>query len=404
MFNLRFVAAFACVLALSLSPARSAQTPTPDDTARFLAGMQPSADSPLAALAKDPNWQRHAKYMDSIFDQNEKRHLSQIRNFTKAHLTASRDTMFYMFAGPDALHAVAFFPNATTYVLAGLEPVGNIPPLNSLSYGTLSGSLQNLASSMNTLLTLSFFITKDMKSQLRTGPVFGTIPIISVFLVRSGKTIHDISYVKMDNDGVEHPADEPGVKSNAPAVKVVFSDGKDGRKQTLYYFSTDLSDSGLKASGFLKFCDKLGTGDSFIKSASYLMHGGNFNTIRSFLLAKSALILQDDSGIPLAFFNRKAWQFQPLGRYLGPIEIFPGAYQPQMTDLFRNVTPIPLDFGIGYRWRNNESNMLLATRSSDTAAAPEISPSEAPRPRVSRPPAKPTVEADRPQLRRFWPF
>lgn len=403
MLKFKLVAAFACLVALSTSPARSAEVATPDDTARFLAGIQPSADSPLAALAKDPGWVRHAKYMDVIFDQTEKRHLSKIREFAKARLTTTHDTMFYMFAGPDALHAVSFFPNASTYVLAGLEPVGTIPPLNTLAPGTLFRSLENLAYSMKTLLTLSFFRTKDMKSELRNGPVFGTIPIISVFLVRAGKTIHDIDYVKIDNDGVEHPASEAGVKSNAPAVKVVFSAGKDGRKQTMYYFSTDLSDSGLKASGFLAFCNKLGMGDSFIKSASYLMHGGNFKTIRSFLLAKSALLLQDDSGIPLGYFDRKAWQFQPLGRYLGPIEIFPGTYQAQMADLFRNVTPIPLDFGIGYRWRTNESNMLLATRTSDTSATPETRPSEAPPPRVTRTRPKPP-EADRPQLRRFWPF
>lgn len=402
MLKFKLVAALACVLAVSTVPARSADV-TPDDTARFLAGMQPSAESPLAALAKDPSWQRHAKYMDGIFDQTEKRHLSKIRDFAKANLTATHDTMFYMFAGPDALHAVAFFPNATTYVLAGLEPVGNIPALNSLPNQTLFRSVENLAYSMKTLLTLSFFRTKDMKSELRNGPVFGTTPIIAAFLVRSGKTIHDISYVKIDNDGVEHPANEAGVKSNAPAVKIVFSSGQDGRKQTMYYFSTDLSDSGLKVSGFLAFCDKLGRGDSFVKSASYLMHGGNFKTVRSFLLAKSNLILQDDSGIPLGFFNRKAWQFQPLGRYLGPIEIFPGTYQSNMADLYRNVTPIPLDFGIGYRWRNNESNMLLATRTTEPGITPEVSPSEAPPPRVQRVPARPP-EAERPQLRRFWPF
>ena len=402
MLKFKLVAAFACVLAASTVPVRAAEVATADDTARFLAGMQPSAESPLAALAKDPSWQRHAKYMDGIFEQTEKRHLSRIRDFAKARLTSTQDTMFYMFAGPDALHAVSFFPNATTYVLAGLEPVGTIPPLNTLPAGTLFRSLENLAYSMKTLLTLSFFRTKDMKSELRNGPVFGTTPIIVAFLTRSGKTIHDISYVKIDNDGVEHSASEANVKSNAPAVKVVFSAGKDGPKQTLYYFSTDLSDSGLKVSGFLAFCDKLGRGDSFVKSASYLMHGGNFKTVRSFLLAKSNLILQDDSGIPLGYFNRKAWQFQPLGRYLGPIEIFPGTYQPQMADLYRNVTPIPLDFGIGYRWRNNESNMLLATRTTEPSVAPEVTPSEAPPPRANPRPRPP--EPERPPQRRFWPF
>ena len=275
-----------------------------------------------------------------------------------------------------------------------------IPPLTGLPPGTLYGSLRNLAMSMRTLLTLSFFRTKDMKSELRSGPVYGTLPIISVFLVRSGKTIHEISFVNIDNEGVARPASEAGVKSNAKGVKVVFSAGKDARKQTLYYFSTDLSDSGLKASGFLAFCSKLGTGDSFVKSASYLMHGGNFVTVRKFLLENSALILQDDSGVPLGHFDSKKWQFQPLGRYLGPIEIFPGTYQPQMSELFRKGNPIPLDFGIGYRWRKNESNMLLATRIAEPKpeAKPEsnLNPKPEPKPEPTpelRPGLKPEPES-----------
>ena len=87
-------------------------------------------------------------------------------------------------------------------------------------------------------------------------------------------------------------------------MKIVFSDGS-GPHQTLYYFSTDLSDDGVKRSGFLAFCAKLGTADSFVKSASYLMHSGGFGTVRSFLLDHSATVLEDDSGIPLAYFDSK---------------------------------------------------------------------------------------------------
>ncbi|WP_204265407.1 hypothetical protein, partial [Enterobacter hormaechei] len=82
-----------------------------------------------------------------------------------------------------------------------------------------------------------------------------------------------------------------------------------------YYFSTDLSNSGLKASGFLKFCATLAPGDSLIKSASYLMHLGDFSTVRKFILANSATIIQDDSGIPLAQYSPKMWRFAPFGRY-----------------------------------------------------------------------------------------
>ena len=46
-----FAVVFAGFLALAVVPARSAETATPDDTARFLAGLPPAPGSPLAALA-----------------------------------------------------------------------------------------------------------------------------------------------------------------------------------------------------------------------------------------------------------------------------------------------------------------------------------------------------------------
>ena len=77
-------------------------------------------------------------------------------------------------------------------------------------------------------------------------------------------------------------------------------------------------------SGFLKFCQTLAPGNSLIKSASYLLHSGNFSTVRDFMLANSATIIQDNSGIPLANYNPRKWRFFPFGRYAGPIGEFPG--------------------------------------------------------------------------------
>src|ERR1700687_2827126 len=113
-----------------------------------------------------------------------------------------------------------------------------------------------------------------MYRDLNSGPVSGTLPILYVFLARSGKTIHDVSLVHLDERGTMQQGDGMRPWSAARGVKIVFSE-KDGPQKTLYYFSSNIADQ--RNSPFLKFCKSLGQGDSFVKSASYLLHTANFS-------------------------------------------------------------------------------------------------------------------------------
>src|SRR6202140_3972064 len=396
-------AAIAATMFLAAAAAScAADTVTADDTARFLAGMAPSPDSPLMPLTKDPAWQRHARFFDTAFGQLEQRQLSKIRSWAETNLAAPRPTMFYMFSGPDFLYADAFYSKATSYVLSALEPVGSVPDLTRLPRGGIGAALYNVERSLGSILSFSFFITKQMKVDLHAGQISGTLPILYVFLARSGKTIRDVSSITLDNQGVVHPGSETAGPNAVRGTRIQFA-GSDGVERTLYYFSTDLSNPGVRASGFLKFCSTLAPGNSLIKSASYLLHSGNFTTVRDYILANSATIIQDDSGIPLANYNPKKWRFFPFGRYAGPIDKFPGAYQPKYAELFRGAQP--MDFGIGYRWRAHESNLLLAVRlptddagSVDTTSSAEPPPPKPPRPR--KPPRPPAPVAQRPGF--FW--
>jgi APA family basic amino acid/polyamine antiporter len=352
----------AAALAASLSvaagtPALCAEAASADDTARFLAGLPPQPQSPLVALAQEPGWQRHAGYFDAIFGEVEKRQLMKIRAWSDARLKDRRPAVLYMFSGPDFLYADAFFPNASTLVLSGLEPVGHIPDVTNLRAAGVSRTLTNIEAALKSLLTLSFFRTKDMKTQLAAGQVDGALPILYVFLSRSGKTIRSVELENLDAQGAAEPA-RPGPKTAAHGVKIEFA-GADGMARTLYYFETNLANDGVRNSGFLKFSEQLGPTDAFLKSASYLLHSGNFSILRDFLLDRDGVILEDDSGIPVRYFDHDKWQVQPFGRYVGPVAIFGQYYQPQMAHLFSGGA-LPLPFGIGYRWRANESNLLLA--------------------------------------------
>lgn len=407
MFGTMKIAVFAvATLLVTMLPARAAPSVTADDTARFLAGMMPSADSPLMPLTRDPAWQHHAKFFDAAFAQLEQRQLSKIRAWSSANLAAPKPTMFYMFSGPDFLYADAFYSNASTYVLSALEPPGSVPDLTRMPRGGTGAALYSVEHSLGSILSFSFFITKKMKADLHAGQLEGTLPILYVFLARSGKTIRNVSPVALDDKGTAYFSGENPGPNATRGVRIVFA-GSDGAEKTLYYFSTDLSNSGVRSSGFLKFCATLAPGNSLIKSASYLLHSGNFTTVRDFILANSATIIQDDSGIPLTNYGARKWRFFPFGRYAGPIAEFHGRYQESYTELFRRAQP--MDFGIGYRWRTHESNLLLSVRlpddgsvTADATPSTEALPPPKPRPRKPRPPALIQPQAQQQQRGFLW--
>lgn len=394
------VALAAFAVSIASSAARAEPSASLDDTARFIAGLPPSAGSPLNAYTNDGFWKQYAKSFDDAWNGLEKRQLTKIRSLVSRDFNTPQPVLFYFFSGPDYLYADAFFPSATTYVMAGLEPPGQIPDLKKYSRGEIANSLRDLRSSLSSVLSYSFFQTKFMRVDFSRTKLNGTLPVLMTFLARSGKTIYDIELFDLKSDGTLHPVDEKIADATGHGAKITFGDASVGKKRTLYYFSTDLSDSGIKTSGFLTFCDTLGHGDSFIKSASYLMHSDHFSTVRDYLLTHSVSLLEDDSGIPVRFFAQ-GWKLHPYGRYVGPISLFAGQYQSKLNQVFAKGRATPIDFSLGYRWRPSESNILLAVK-DETAVAFDVPPPAVVKTSASAD-SKPKVEAaaDRPPRRRF---
>jgi hypothetical protein len=363
---------------LAVITAAAQDTITPNDTARFLAGL-PVRDTPLAELSRNQAWVDHATEFDKAWKELDARQLSKIHAWSGdfiADASASKAPVFYMFSGPDILYAQTFFPNASTYVLAGLEPIGPVPDVRHLQTGALFSSLANLRKSLNSVLSFSFFITKDMKVDLRDTQLSGTLPILYVFLERAGCKIDSVDFVGLDKTGTLVTG-----KSATPGVKIVFF-GPTGPQQTLYYFETNLANEGIKSQpGFIKFCEGLGTGHSLVKAASYLMHLGEFTAVRDFLLAHSSLIVEDDSGIPLKDFDRTKWALRLFGNYPGPIDIFKQHAQPDLAAAYAKSHPPALPFGFGYRWHPSQSSLILATaRTPDGETTPPTQPVTTPTP------------------------
>jgi len=335
------------------------------DTAKLIAGMKIEDASPLAAIQNTTAWKNHAQYFQKGWPQLEKQQLAKVRKWTEAELKTineSAPSIFYPFSGPDFLYAYSFFPNAKEYVMIGLEPVGTVPDLLNMSDAQRSQQLQIINQSLYAILEYSFFRTKAMAVDLAKQ---GVLPILLLFLARTNNQILDVQYVGLDAEAkiqiLETSTTPAGM---IPGVKISFLPAGESEPKTLHYFSTDLSNDGVKktpqlvefAQGYAK--DSV----TYLKAASYLMYNESFSTIRELILNQSYAVLQDDSGMPVKHFDEAKWERKFYGQYIAPIDLFASRYQADLRKIYQSDKTIqPLDFGIGYKFYK-DSNLMLATR------------------------------------------
>lgn len=343
-------------------PPVTSSAPAPNDTARFLAGMPVPRDSQLAPLTQNPAWIAHSKHFESAFAKLSRTKFQKLHDWQNAFLPESKESIpvvYYMFSGPDYMYVDQFFPNASVYIMCGKEAMG--PPPDPLRIDDLPGALRNLENAMHSALTATYFVTQDMKVDLQSQQLNGTIPILYVFLARADKTIHEVVFGSLDHGGTFREG-RPGM-GGTPGVQISYTDNHSGRKQTLFYFTTDISDGGISSNpAFINFCQAHGVGASFLKSSSYLMFEEGFNRVREFIMNHSNTIVQDDSGIPIQYFNPQKWNVRLFGTYVGPINLFKQHFQPRLAEMYQQNNPAPFGVGFGYQWDFHKANLIVAQR------------------------------------------
>jgi len=336
------------LLALLLIPAArlNAATSTPDEQAAFLAGLPLPPQSPLSAAQQGEAYREHRKELSDKWAFCRKVRYDAMQKWGEEHLRKVKDqeVVRYLFGGPDFLNAYAFFPNAGTMVLGGLEPVGEVPPPENLKPGNLAPALASLRQSLRTSLYCGYFITSEMGGQLQKGSFRGVLPVLYTELALTGNHIDTVDF--------EKPFGSPGVRItyHRPGHPL----------QTLYYFQANLA-NGPECGRFLSWLGSLGRGATYLKAASYLLHGSEFSQTRDFLLKTSSLIVEDDSGIPYRSFGAGGWTIQLFGEYASPLPIFSGYLQKDFRDAYKSsqyAGPIP--FGAGYHVVPAHANILLA--------------------------------------------
>lgn len=336
-----------------------------DKKAAYIAGMY--GDAPAQ---NDSIWKKYCSWMDSSWSKAYKSRYNLMKKWSNKETLpelASNSVLFYPFSGADFLNANIFFPQCKNYIMVGLEPVGVLPNFNKIK--STYAYLDDVNTSLKDILHSSFFHTKKMKVHFNKEKVNGALPILSLFIKRTGHFIINIEAIQISSSGklnAFHYDSLESKKFNPSGAKITFLSQKDTTKSTLLFLSQDLSNGGIgEKKGFRLFLDSLTNYFCFVKSASYLMHYGYFSLIRESILANAKGLFQDDTGIPFKYLSDTIWNIKLYGKYSKPVKLFPSSKFSQ-TDLklaFENDSTImKLPFALGYQPNANLTSLILAQR------------------------------------------
>jgi hypothetical protein len=378
-------------------------------TARVLAGMPTDFPAHAHFTALDAwkrhgstvgkDWARLSSYRDTVIDR------WRATNLSPAPRTCTK--LLYPFAGPDFLNVYIFFPDCASYVLFGLELPGAVPNIDGMNDQQAAALLNDMHVALDDLFKRNYFITSRMMNQLSTPNLKGVLPLITTSMALLDIRIVSIEPYELPANGSAAPAPGRAAKGadslasrpdsemaqadsiaskadsvarhadsvarrvpRARGVKITFLQPKTDRTQVLYYLALDVSDAALGANpGFVPFLESYSPAYTFIKSASYLLHGPYFLKVRKAVLDASDFLVQDDTGFPYRMLVQGGWQISLFGNYAPPVKDFgKWGYQKDLESAFSATKPGALPFTFGYHWADGKSSMIVARRAA--AATP----------------------------------
>ena len=333
--------------------------------ANFISGIDKSYYDSIVLIDSD-FWNKFSGEINDDFSKIKRRRLMKMSEWSdSSFIDKSIDTalVFYPFSGPDFLHAYYLYPNANEYILLALEDVGDVPNWKEVGSRSTKRYLENTNNFLRDIYLRSYFITKHMKLDIKEEEkISGVLSSLYWFLSRTDHQLINVERVTLDSHGKLMSRDKD---DGLDGVRFHFV--KKGEKdiKRLTYFSCDISDDGFEEDNpeLLIYLNNMRECNTFVKSASYLMHYRSFKNIRNVVLDKSLSIFQDDTGLPYKYVDNDDWNIRCFGSYVKPIKDFEKnyeiIYQYDLAKKYKGSTE-KLPFSLGYHWRDaSEQNQML---------------------------------------------
>ncbi|HXV12095.1 MAG TPA: hypothetical protein VD839_14950 [Burkholderiales bacterium] len=348
-----------------------------NSAARLIAGLAPTHPD-HQALADSAEWKAHSARLQASWAHLREQQITPLTEWRNKAVPPDcpvGNTLLYPFSGPDFFNAYWLFPSCETYILFGLEPIGTVPAIEKMSPEQITRLLTDVRESMANLLARNYFITSRMDKQMQAAELNGVIPIIMISMALAGVEVVRIAPLRLapaqDAAPLEDAESGAKLRRRLRGITIEFRRPGVTAVQRVNYFSMDASNAGMtRYPRFGEYVRGLAPTTTLIKSASYLLHVGEFRRMRDLVLDVSGLIVQDDTGIPYSILAKRGWQVSVYGRYEVPIPPFERHYQPELAEAYSLQSPGPLSFRFGYRrsFGDDRSHIMVAQK----AGAPRL--------------------------------
>lgn len=360
--------------------------PSPDpywtDLARLLGGLKPQDTLYWRSALQDSSWIVYAREIERLWNTRKKALYDSLSAWAARELQPYynwKGKVFYPFSGADWPTIHYIYPEGEFYLFFGLEQEGDPHYLRRLPPSDIVRNLRGTYMTLEDLLRLSFFCTKDMQVQLAHGKVRGLLPVFLALFARTGYVVYSVEHIYLKEGGIIDTLSDAKPKPPQSAWDNLITGLRfrvglpDKPPQEVVYLSLNAANAGLeRQTGSRDVLSRMRPCVTLIKSASYLLFSPEFSEMRRLILMQSVAILQEDSGMPYRFFDSTAWRVQLFGVYHQPIPLFRSKYQADLWQAYRTYPVKPLPFNIGYHTVPGRSNLLWAVRRDPQAALPPL--------------------------------
>ncbi len=343
------------------------------ELSQFLSGLPLDEKNRFLKLTESASYKSYASSINSYWGKIDSDYLKKVQPFKNEFMPVKSvaNTAFYPLSGADFVNLHAFYPDANSNIMIGLEPAGKITDPNSLSPEQLKQGLNSIQSMVGEMAAQNYFTRKRMRREFANPHFSGTSPVLLIFMTRFGLKIDFWERVQLDVTGKLIPETEAHIADKNPdkieAVRIYFHKTGEKYSRDFTFFRMYINENSANentAEG--KFFISQGRFNLLLKSAEYVLQLPMYEKFIQAILAKTDTVVQDDSAIPFKAFDKTVWSAKVFGVYTSRARLQNTPNVPDQVELQsefkQSALALPFKYGYGVLKGNDKSNLMILSR------------------------------------------